>query len=78
MWGERASRAQYSSATLYGFLYWFWEKNLLFCSLNINFEKTLIAILKSLPGEALRNNKTIPGSVAFKLDIESPSMSSIL
>jgi len=34
VWGSRASRAQDSYATLYRFLYWFWEKNRLFCSLQ--------------------------------------------
>ena len=33
VWGLRASRAQDSFATLYRFLYWFWEKKQLFCSL---------------------------------------------
>ena len=33
---SRASRAQDSYATLYRFLYWFWEKNGLFCSLTCN------------------------------------------
>ena len=34
VWGSRASRTQDSYATLYRLLYWFWEKNRLFCSLN--------------------------------------------
>ena len=33
VWGSRASRASDSHATRYRFLYWFWEKNRLFCSL---------------------------------------------
>ena len=34
VWGSRASHAQNSYATFYRFLYWFWEKNGLFCSLT--------------------------------------------
>ena len=48
VWGSRASRTQDSYATLYRFLYWFWEKNRLFCSLcntwpcnNLPCEKSL-------------------------------------
>ena len=33
-WACEALHAQDSYATLYGFLYWFWEKKRLFCSLT--------------------------------------------
>ena len=36
VWGSRASRAQDPYAKLYRFLYWFWEKNGMFCSLTCN------------------------------------------
>ena len=34
VWGSRALRVQDSYATLYRFLYWFWQKNRLFCSVR--------------------------------------------
>ena len=34
VWNEAENRGQDSYATLYRFLYWFWEKNQLFCSLD--------------------------------------------
>ena len=47
---ECEARAYYSYATLYRLLYWFWEKNRLFCSLTYWISMTLRDQIRSDPG----------------------------